>query len=323
MTPTSVLAAGLLLGAASLLLTGAPDRAAPAPIITALAAAPLALEPAIRQAYGNDKSQFGDLRLPATPSPAPVVVVLHGGCWQAALASLDNTEALAEALRREGYVTWNVEYRRLGEPGAGWPGTFRDVGTALDYLRVLAKRYPDRLDTTRVVVVGHSAGGHLASWLATRPQLPADWMTFPAATRVDSKSTAARRVTVPLRPTGIVNLDGPPDLRAFEAADTLLCGRGICTKLLGGTALQHFDRWRLASPSSFLPWKVPCRMVVGSDGMMTNELCQDFVTRAAAAGDTATELVELALIDHFALIDPKSKAWPAVREAVREMARPE
>lgn len=280
---------------------------------------PAAPNAVVRLAYGPAPAQFGDLRLPASPAPAPVVLVLHGGCWQAALTSLNHTAALAEALRREGYATWNVEYRRLGETGGGWPGTFQDAGAALDFVRVLARRYPGRLDTARVVVVGHSAGGHLACWLAARPQLPRGWY----APATSGPTASLPPAPPPFRPAGIVNLDGPPDLRAFEEAGGLFCGGGIGAQLVGGDFQQQPVRWRLASPVSFLPWRVPGRLLVGSDGMMTQRLSQDFLDRARAAGDTATRLVILPATDHSALVNPASGAWPVVRAAIRGLAGPE
>ena len=284
--------------------------------------APPAITTVERLAYGSAPAQFGDLRLPASSAPAPIVVVLHGGCWQAAVASLDHTAALAEALRTEGYVSWNVEYRRLGEPGGGWPGTFADAGAALDFVRVLARRRPARLDTTRVIVVGHSAGGHLACWLAARPRLPRSWATTTAPRPASAAPTAPAPSSSPFRPTGIVNLDGPPDLRAFAEAGGLFCGPGIGEQLVGGTAQEQPARWRLASPTEFLPWRVPCRLLVGAEGMMTLGLSQEFIARAHAAGDTATELEVLPGIDHFALVDPTSGAWPTVRAAIRALAEP-
>ena len=106
----------------------------------------------------------------AGPGLHPVAVVIHGGCWVERYADLRNTAALADALRREGLATWNIEYRRLDQKGGGWPGTFLDVAHAVDALRDLAKRYP--LDLSRVVVVGHSAGGQLALWVGARHRLP-------------------------------------------------------------------------------------------------------------------------------------------------------
>ncbi len=258
-----------------------------------------------RFAYGTAVSQVGDLRLPSGSAAAPVVVIVHGGCWQERGAGLTHTEALAEALRRAGFATWNVEYRRLGETGGGWPGTFQDVGAALDFVRDLNQRVPGRLDTTRVVVVGHSAGGHLASWLAIRRQLPPDW------------ANGAKATKSPFQPTGIVNLDGPPDLLAFERADGLYCGPGIIAQLLGGTPESQPQRWRWASPVEFLPWRVPTWLVVGTEGMMPDALNQQFLARAVAAGDTATHLLTLPKANHFALVDPTSAAWPAVLRTVR------
>lgn len=123
-----------------------------------------------RVTYGADPLQFGDLRLPSGKGPFPVAVVIHGGCWVSTFATLQNTAAMADALRDAGIATWNVEYRRLDNPGGGWPGTFTDVGIAADHVRVLAKTYP--LDLSRVLAVGHSAGGHLALWLAGRSAAP-------------------------------------------------------------------------------------------------------------------------------------------------------
>src|SRR5579875_2539599 len=120
--------------------------------------------------YGDDDEvQFGDLRLPSGPGPHPVVMTIHGGFWRAAF-DLQYMGLICNALRGAGIATWNVEYRRVGQPGGGWPGTFRDVARAADHLRALAPRYS--LDLARVVALGHSAGGHLALWLAARPRIP-------------------------------------------------------------------------------------------------------------------------------------------------------
>ena len=122
--------------------------------------------PDLRAAYGTDSSQYGELRVPSGPGPHPVVVLIHGGCFKAAYATLRDLAPMGDALRAAGIATWNLEYRRLGQTGGGWPGTYLDVASAVDHLRVLARQHP--LDLGRVVIVGHSAGGHLAMWAAAR-----------------------------------------------------------------------------------------------------------------------------------------------------------
>src|SRR5437868_13107361 len=122
-----------------------------------------------RLAYGADPNQFGELRLPKTINlPAsgqalPIVMNIHGGYWRAKY-NLVHAGHLCAALTAKGLATWNVEYRRVGNPGGGWPGTFEDIANAYRFLPQIAKRYD--LDTTRVAVMGHSAGGQLAPCLA-------------------------------------------------------------------------------------------------------------------------------------------------------------
>src|SRR5262245_55590246 len=120
---------------------------------------------AARIAYGNAPQQFAELRKPAGTGPFPVVVVIHGGCW-IGYASADYTAHLASALLKEGWSTWNLEYRRGHESGGGWPGTFLDVGKGVDALRDAASVHA--LDLQRVAVIGHSAGGQLALWTGSR-----------------------------------------------------------------------------------------------------------------------------------------------------------
>src|SRR5579872_5792979 len=126
-----------------------------------------------RLRYGPDPLHFGDLRLPGGTGPHPVVVMVHGGFWRARF-NLEYAGHLCAALAALGIATWNVEYRRLGDTGGGWPGTLLDVAAAADHLRTLAAPY--HLDLSRVVAMGHSAGGHLALWLAARRRRwPRSW----------------------------------------------------------------------------------------------------------------------------------------------------
>jgi acetyl esterase/lipase len=149
-------------------------------------------------AYGSDSEQFARLHLPKGDPPFPVAVVIHGGCWLK-FADANNTEPMSDALRNAGVATWNIEYRRADSEGGGWPGTFRDIGAAIDHLRDIAPKC--QLDLNRVVAVGHSAGGHLALWAAARP-------------RLESNSALFTKQPLPLK--GAVNPAGPSDLRTFH-----------------------------------------------------------------------------------------------------------
>jgi acetyl esterase/lipase len=161
--------------------------------------------------YGPFASQFGELWLPSGPGRHRVVMLIHGGCWSARFPGLEMMAYLAEQLRRHGNAVWNVEYRRLGEPGAGYPGSFDDVATAAELLKALAKSYA--LDLGNVVVVGHSAGGHFALWAAARSRLPPD-------------SPLLRKK--PLHIKGAVSLAGIGDLKMYRDRGPRALQRSEC-----------------------------------------------------------------------------------------------
>jgi len=257
----------------------------------------------VRVAYGTEPDQFGELRLPRGGGLHPVAVVIHGGCWVESYADLRNTAALADALRREGMATWNIEYRRSDERGGGWPGTFLDVARAIDALRALARRYP--LDLTRVIVVGHSAGGQLALWAAGRHRLPAGSAVF---------------LPHPLPITGVLALGTPGDLATFRRRETDVCGRPVVTDLLGGGPDQVPERYAQASPIEMLPLGVPQILVTASaDFVESPAEGAAYVAAVRRAGDSARQLV-IPDAGHFEYLSPSSAAWPAVRKAARELA---
>ena len=144
-------------------------------------------------AYGADDYQKVDLWLPAGPGPFPVVLMVHGGCWTTSIADRSLMDWAADDLRKAGYAVWNIDYRGVDRPGGGYPGTFQDAAAATDLLRANAAKY--HLDLSRVVAVGHSAGGHLALWLAARPKLPATarFAPRPAADRARHQPGRAAR----------------------------------------------------------------------------------------------------------------------------------
>jgi len=206
-----------------------------------------------RIAYGADPLQFGELRVPATGGPHPIAVVVHGGCWvdklpgmDARAVAMDNMRPLAAALTEAGIATWNVEYRRLGNDGGGWPGTFQDVARAADFVRTLAA--DSALDLSRAIAIGHSAGGHLALWLGARPRIP---------------KTSELYAEDPLKLRGVVDLDGPPDLRATIPMQQPICGSPVITSLMGGSPDERPERYRAGSPAEMLPLGVAQELFAG------------------------------------------------------------
>lgn len=236
--------------------------------------------------YGDGPDQHGVLRLPDGAGPHPIVVLIHGGFW---LARYDAglMTPLAEDLVERGYATWNIEYRRVGN-GGGWPSTFHDVAAATDHLADLATAHPVDLD--RLVAVGHSAGGHLATWLAARPALPTD------------APGAHPTVTI----GAVVAQAGLLDLRA--AAEQRL-GGGSTQRLLGGGPEDVPERYDLTSPIERLPVGIPVVAIHGAaDDLVPSEQTRSYVDAARAAGDVATEVLVQGE-GHFAHLDTRSAAW--------------
>ncbi len=253
-----------------------------------------------RVAYGVDPLQFGELRLPAGPGPHPVGIIIHGGYWRNHV-DLTYTCHMSAALTALGLATWNIEYRRVGDRGGGWPGTFADVAAAANALRDLAA--PHRLDLSRVVAVGHSAGGHLALWLAARPRVP-------------SSSPIFDEHPLPLR--GVVSLAGVVDLRR---ASELHLSRDAAHELLGGPPDHYPERYAAASPIELVPLGLPQVLLHGTgDQSVPFELSQRYISAAAAAGDPAM-LVTLPGADHFALVDPTLAEWPRVADTILGIVR--
>jgi acetyl esterase/lipase len=251
-----------------------------------------------RIAYGPEALNYGDLRLPAGAGPFPVAIVIHGGCWVERYASLQNSSAIADALRDAGIATWNIEYRRTESPGGGWPNSFIDVALAAEHLREVAKTHP--LDLTRVVTVGHSAGGHLALWLASVPRIP-------------RSSPLARENPLPI--TGVVGLASIADLRAYRAIERDMCGE-VVAPFMGGTPEEVPDRYAAGSPAELLPSGVPQVQVVGTlDRVMPPAARDDWARKVRAAGDSI-EVVVLEGLGHHEVMSPRTAAFAPIRDAV-------
>jgi acetyl esterase/lipase len=228
--------------------------------------------------YGPDASQVADLHLPAGAGPWPVAVVLHGGFWR---DRYDRTlmDGLCADLARGGWAAWNLEYRRVGG-GGGWPATFDDVDAGIDHLATL----PAPLDLRRTVAIGHSAGGHLALWAASREQAG-----VPLAAAV-----------------------GQAAVSHLARASRLGLSGGAADELLGGPPGRVPERYAAASPIERVPLRVPSLLVHGGrDDTVPASFSRDFHGAAIAAGDEC-ELVERPEDGHFEHIDPATEAWATV-----------
>jgi len=257
--------------------------------------------PTARIAYGPAPQQFADLRLPAdSPAARPVVVILHGGCWRE-YADTAYTAPLASALVREGWATWNVEYRGVHQPGGGWPGTLLDAGAGIDALRKAAPDY--RLDLARVVAIGHSAGGHLALWAATRARTPA---------------SSPLSGSNPLPLLGVVSMAGIADLAAFYEYGQGPCGDGL-PRLMGGPPASHPDRYAAASPFERLPLGVPHVLLWGAlDRIVPRDLFAAYEAAARQAGDRV-ESITIDGVGHHEFGSPSGPAYEALVSAINRL----
>jgi acetyl esterase/lipase len=252
-----------------------------------------------RIAYGADALQFGELRLPAGAGPHPLAIVIHGGCWHSEY-DLGYMAHAAEALTRSGVATWTLEYRRIGNDGGGWPGTFEDIAHGADYVRVLAKRYP--IDLKRVIALGHSSGGHLALWLAARHRLPKNSPLF---------------FPDPLEVRGVAALAAIADLSAYGTGFGM-CNAAVSDLLGGGPGLAP-ERYAQADPIALLPFGVPQRLLQGArDDIVPPGQSRSFLEKARKEGDDA-RLTLLEDAGHFDLVAPFSPAWQAVEQAVHDL----
>jgi acetyl esterase/lipase len=238
--------------------------------------------------YGPGASQFGELSRPAGAAHRGTVVIIHGGFWRAQYG-LDLGRPLAADLAGRGYTCWNIEYRRVGN-GGGWPATIDDVAAAIDKLAELD------VDHTSVVTIGHSAGGHLATWAAGRASL----------------ATGAPGASPKVAVTGVVSQAGVIDLAV--AADTGVGGTAV-PDLLGGGPKEVPDRYRIADPIAQVPLRAPVLCVHSrDDDTVPFAQSSAYVAAAKRAGGAAR--LHAVPGDHFAVIDVKAPAWDVVREAM-------
>ncbi len=253
-----------------------------------------------RYQYGEGEFQFADLRLPEGEGPFPVVVLVHGGCWLAQY-NLGHLAAMAQDLADNGLATWTLEFRRVGDEGGGWPGTFLDVANGTDYVRKVAAE--NRLDLNRVVVAGHSAGGHLALWLAARHKLPPESELY---------------MENPLALAGVVALAPAADLELTYRNQT--CG-GASQKLAGGSPEEFPQRYIDGSAAALLPLGVPQVIVNGDhdEGWLT--VSRAYQAKAKSLGESV-EIIIPENGGHFELVMPGNAAFDQVRATILGMVPP-
>ena len=257
--------------------------------------------------YGPDPSQFGDLWLPGGGHPAPVLVFVHGGWWKSAY-DLQYGGHLCNALRSAGLAVWSIEYRRVGATGGGWPNTFIDVAAGFDHLGQLARTYP--LDLRRVVVSGHSAGGHLAFWLAGRHHI------FNGSPLHDPQPRVPLHAVVSL--AGAVDLQLTIDLSGHL---TFAHDRREVLTFMGADPASQPDRYLAGDPGHLLPLNLPQLLIQGAeDDQIPPDLPERWAEKARRQGDEVT-LLRVPGADHFDIVDPESKAWSTVEASILRLFR--
>lgn len=251
--------------------------------------------------YGADSLQFGELWLPED-EPKATVILYHGGCWLDVYPGTEIMNHMADALRSDGFAVWNLEYRRLGHDGGGYPGTFLDAAAGADHIREIRNEY--NLGSGPLIASGHSAGGHLASWVALRQNLPDD-----SPLHTDN----------PVEIDGVISLAGINDLERYARYGASSCGAETVPALVD-LENRGDDAYSDTSPLELLPFKRPFVEVSAAfDAPVPPFFGFHFVNAALDAGDTAYHTLQKEA-GHFEMIAPRSREWPEILSLFRMLA---
>ncbi|MGK5026004.1 alpha/beta hydrolase [Janthinobacterium sp. RB2R34] len=252
-------------------------------------------------AYGPAPSQYAQLFRPSGPGPFPVVVLVHGGCWTVQFGGIKQMRNVANALSSQGIAVWNVEYRRVDEEGGGYPGTYQDMHAALDSLQSHASQY--QLDTSRILAMGHSAGGQLVQWIAGRSKLP-------------KTSPLYREKYLPVN--NIVSLGGLADLRHEETLIKSSCERDI-RQLAGSASVERPDIYSDTNAADLMPNGTRTVLITGElDTISPPRVAHDYAAKAVKAGDHAEVLI-LPGASHYDEIAATSPAWKMILPVIKQM----
>ena len=267
-------------------------------------------EPTETISYGDEGMQRIDLWLPAGKGPHRTVLMVHGGCWQTEIADRRIMNWIADDLRRRGIAVWNIDYRGVDREGGGYPGTFLDAAAAADALRTNASRY--NLDIEPLVAVGHSAGGHLALWLAAR-RTRNDNPLIPQASPLIGGD--------PIRIDTVVSLGGLPDLELAATPPGSGCGTEVIEKLVGPPTLSSRNVYADTSLPRLAPIGVRQVLINGrQDRIIPTDYAYGYERKMQAAGDE----VSVRMLDrtgHVELIAPESEAWAAAVAEIEKALR--
>lgn len=244
--------------------------------------------------------QVGQLRLPRVQNnePVPLVIIIHGGCWVSSIASYHFMDNFSQSITSLGYATWNIEYRALGT-GGDWPVIFQDVSKAVDYSRSLAQNYP--ININKVAVIGHSAGGHLALWVASRKNL---------------NSTSLAFTDNPLVINGVISLAGIANVTGYNTCGTL--ATDVIGVPIAPSSSNLTQRLVETSPLQMLPTGVKTILISGNtDSIVPPPMGTEYSAEAVKQGDDSKHHI-LQGRGHFELIDSTKTDWTLYQESLKE-----
>lgn len=253
-------------------------------------------KPDAKISYGSNELQFGELWLPDDEEPHTTVIMLHGGCWLSIYPGTELMDLIAEDLSKNGFAVWNLEYRRIGHDGGGYPGTFLDAAHGANYLQEIADEYDLPLD--RVITTGHSAGGHLAGWLASRKKI------------TESSPLYSKN---PIEIHGVISLAGINNLKSYANYGSAPCGNQTVEKLVNLESRSE-NAYSDTSPVEMFPLGIPFIEVNAAfDSPVPPFFGYQVIQAAKKAGDPARHFL-LTDSGHFEMIHSRTEEWEKVRD---------